>query len=86
MLSEGYGVSLLIGDIGDVNPWLIVVGVGVWDDSMPAPSNELFLRFAAALVGPVSLLPLIFLFATGLERPRSLPRLATPTPHVRVVL
>ena len=85
MLSEGYGASLLGGDVlvGDV--WLVVVGVGVTDDSTTAPSSEPFLRFATLLLVDGSL-PSGFLLATGLERPLSLPRLATPTPHVNVVL
>lgn len=85
MLSEGYGASLLGGDwsVGDV--WFTVVGVGVWQDSTTAPRIELFLRFATPLFVAGSL-PSGFLLATGLERPLSLPRLATPTPHVNVVL
>jgi hypothetical protein len=85
MLSEGYGASLLGGDwsVGDV--WFTVVCVGVWQDSTTAPRIELFLRFATPLFAAGSL-PSGFLLATGLERPLSLPRLATPTPHVNVVL
>jgi hypothetical protein len=85
MLSEGYGASLLGGDwsVGDV--LFTVVGVGVWQDSTTAPRIELFLRFATPLFVAESL-PSSFLLATGLERPLSLPRLATPTPHVNVVL
>lgn len=69
--------------VGDV--WFTVVGVGVWQDSTTAPRIELFLRFATPLF-VVASLPSGFLLATGLERPLSLPRLATPTPHVNVVL
>lgn len=85
MLSEGYGASLLAGDVlvGDV--WFVVAGVGVAEDSTTAPSIELFLRFVTLLLVDGSL-PSGFLLATGLERPLSLPRLATPTPHVNVVL
>jgi hypothetical protein len=85
MLSEGYGVSLLGGDERGGKALFGMVGVGVCEDSTAAPSNELFLRFATPLVIPDSVAS-IFLLATGLERPRSLPRLATPTPHVNVVL
>ena len=64
---------------------VVGVGVGVCEDSATGPSNDDFLRFATPLVIPPSL-PSGFLLATGLERPRSFPRLATPTPHVKVVL
>lgn len=46
---------------------------------------ELFLRLASISVGLASV-PSAFLFAIGHESPRSLPLLATPTPHVKVVL
>jgi hypothetical protein len=85
MLSEGYGASVFGGEVDRGGPQLEVFGVGVWEDSAAGPSNEDFLRFATPFDIPPSL-PSSFLLATGLERPLSFPRLATPTPHVRVVL
>lgn len=86
MLSEGYGASVFGVDVDKGAPLLEAFDVGVYEDSaVEVPSNEDFLRFATPLAIPPSL-PLKFLLATGLERPRSLPLLATPTPHVRVVL
>ena len=46
---------------------------------------ELFLRFASLSTGLISL-PSAFLFAIGHDSPRNFPLLATPTPHVNVVL
>lgn len=85
MLSEGCGASVLGGEVDKVGLWLEVVGVGVCEDSVAGPSSEDFLRFATPLAIPPSVLS-NFLLATGLERPLSFPRLATPTPHVKVVL
>lgn len=47
--------------------------------------TELFLRRASISLG-LALLPSMFLLATGQVKPRSFPLLATPTPHVNVVL
>lgn len=86
MLSEEYVVSVFGGEERVGNDCCGMVGVGVWEDSIADPtSSELFLRFATLLFNPTSL-PSSFLRSTGLDSPRSLPRLATPTPHVNVVL
>ena len=49
-------------------------------------ATELFLLFLDRSSSPSTFVPSTFLSATGQASPRSLPRLATPTPHVKVVL
>lgn len=86
MLAGGKDDCECSGEVDNENCWL---GAGVSGmGSIFGATTELFLRFVTpppVLALPI-LLPSTFLFAMGHDNPRNLPRLATPTPHVRVVL